>query len=210
MKKAKSPTARKASKPRRRKPKPIMRHSREGVKLRGRRAARKAAPRPSAPSLKQRYLDVLGKEVPVTLKVMRAYPSERSGFKPHDRSQSALRLLHTFAMENGLALDAVRGSLTMPPRFPPEPVSLAEAVAAYERSARTLMDAVEAMPESRLHETVAFFTGPGQTGQVPVHDVLWLMLMDSVHHRGQLAVYLRMAGGRVPSIYGPSADEPWM
>jgi hypothetical protein len=187
-----------------------MRHSREGVKLRARRAAAKAAPRASAPGLKQRYLDVLGKEVPVTLKVMKAYPSEHSAFKPHDRSHSALRLLHTFAMENGLALDAVRGNLTMPPRFLPEPATLAEAITAYERSARALFDAVAEAPESRLRETVAFFTGPGRMDQVPVHDVLWLMLMDSVHHRGQLAVYLRMAGGKVPSIYGPSADEPWM
>lgn len=34
--------------------------------------------------------------------------------------------------------------------------------------------------------------------------------VDSVHHRGQFSVYLRLAGGKVPSIYGPSADEPWM
>jgi uncharacterized damage-inducible protein DinB len=41
-------------------------------------------------------------------------------------------------------------------------------------------------------------------------DVLWTGVMDTVHHRGQFSVYLRMAGGKVPSIYGPSADEPWM
>lgn len=47
-------------------------------------------------------------------------------------------------------------------------------------------------------------------GDFPVSEVLWLMLMDSVNHRGQFSVYLRMVGGKVPSIYGPSADEPWM
>ena len=31
--------------------------------------------------------------------------------------------------------------------------------------------------------------------------------MDEAHHRGQLTVYLRLAGGKVPSIYGPSGDE---
>jgi uncharacterized damage-inducible protein DinB len=40
-------------------------------------------------------------------------------------------------------------------------------------------------------------------------DFLWLMLTDQIHHRGQLSVYARMAGGKVPSIYGPSFDEPW-
>jgi uncharacterized damage-inducible protein DinB len=72
------------------------------------------------------------------------------------------------------------------------------------------MAAVENMPDSRLSEEVTFFTGPGQMGMVPISEVLWLMLMDSIHHRGQLSVYVRMAGGKVPSIYGPSADKPWM
>jgi uncharacterized damage-inducible protein DinB len=35
------------------------------------------------------------------------------------------------------------------------------------------------------------------------------LVLDIVHHRGQFSVYLRMAGGKVPSIYGPTADEPW-
>jgi uncharacterized damage-inducible protein DinB len=38
----------------------------------------------------------------------------------------------------------------------------------------------------------------------------WLAVMDAVHHRGQMSVYIRLAGGKVPSIYGPTADEPWM
>jgi uncharacterized damage-inducible protein DinB len=29
------------------------------------------------------------------------------------------------------------------------------------------------------------------------------------HHRGQMTVYLRMLEVPVPSIYGPTADEPW-
>jgi uncharacterized damage-inducible protein DinB len=44
---------------------------------------------------------------------------------------------------------------------------------------------------------------------VPKIDFLWFLLCDQIHHRGQLSVYLRMAGGKVPSIYGPSGDEPW-
>jgi len=30
-----------------------------------------------------------------------------------------------------------------------------------------------------------------------------------VHHRGQMSVYLRLLDIPVPSIYGPTADEPW-
>ena len=50
--------------------------------------------------------------------------------------------------------------------------------------------------------------GPEKPGKVRGGDLLWFAVMDGVNHRGQLAVYLRMAGGKVPAIYGPSADEP--
>jgi uncharacterized damage-inducible protein DinB len=207
MKKSKRPAARKTSKPKR---KPIMRHSREGMKRRSKPKAKKSAPRVAPPGLKRQYLDVFAREFPTTLKIMRAYPSGQGEFKPHERSYSAARLVHTFTQENGVVIAAVRGELKMPPNLPPPPATLAEAVAAYERGARALIETVEAMPESRLFEKVTFFTGPKQMGEVPLIDIMWLMLMDSVHHRGQLSVYVRMAGGKVPSIYGPSADEPWM
>ena len=72
-----------------------------------------------------------------------------------------------------------------------------------------MIAAVEAMPDARLSENVTFITGPGQLGKIPVMELLWFMLLDSIHHRGQLSVYVRLAGAKVPSIYGPTADEPW-
>ena len=52
-------------------------------------------------------------------------------------------------------------------------------------------------------DTVKFFTGPKTLGDIPKIDFLWFLLCDQIHHRGQLSVYLRMADGKVPSIYGP-------
>ena len=40
-----------------------------------------------------------------------------------------------------------------------------------------------------------------------VGGLLWIALFDLVHHRGQLSAYIRPMGGKVPSIYGPSADD---
>jgi uncharacterized damage-inducible protein DinB len=47
-------------------------------------------------------------------------------------------------------------------------------------------------------------------GKLRKGDILWMFLYDQIHHRGQLSIYNRMVGAKVPSIYGPSADEPWM
>ena len=186
------------------------RKKRAAVKPRPRRAAKPAAARGGENPRKKLFLAMFAREVPITLKLMKAYPSGQDHFAPHERSAPAARLAHTFAMSNGVVIKAIHGELHMPPEFPPAPATYAEAVESYERGSRELLAALDRMPESRLSESVEFFTGPRQIGQIPVEDLLWLMLMDSIHHRGQLSVYVRMAGGKVPSIYGPSADEPWM
>ena len=41
-----------------------------------------------------------------------------------------------------------------------------------------------------------------------VGGLLWIALFDAVHHRGQLTTYIRPMGGKVPSVYGPSGDDP--
>src|SRR5215471_5974976 len=208
MKKTKRPASR-ATGPKKRKA--VASHRRPAAKARPKRAAKPRSARTSpGGERKRQIIAMFAQEVPITLRLMKAYPPGQDSFTPHERSAPAVRLAHTFAMSNGVAVKAITGELHMPPEFPPAPATYAEAVESYERGATELLEALERMPESRLSETVEFFTGPRQTGHIPVASLLWLMLLDAIHHRGQLSVYVRMAGGRVPSIYGPSADEPWI
>jgi uncharacterized damage-inducible protein DinB len=159
-------------------------------------------------TLKQQFTDVYKKEHATTVRVLNAFPKDQASFKPHERSNTALQLAWTFVIENKMAEEALAGPLRFDGEFPPPP-TFTEVVTAYQATAKDFLAALERTPDSRLRETIQFFTGPKQMGDFPVSEVLWLMLMDSVHHRGQLSVYLRMAGGKVPSIYGPTADEPW-
>jgi uncharacterized damage-inducible protein DinB len=160
-------------------------------------------------SEKERFLEVFRKEHATTLKIMKAFPPHEGAFQPHPKSGSAVRLMWTFVMEQQVMAAALDGTLRMPPSFEPPPETVAEIIPIFEEGARKVEKALAAAPESRLSETVQFFTGPKAIGDVPVREVLWLFLMDSIHHRGQLSVYVRMKDGKVPSIYGPSLDEPW-
>ncbi len=86
---------------------------------------------------------------------------------------------------------------------PPAEMTDAEAVAAwYDRHLPERLARLRALaPDQLLRETkFAGMTRPA---------VSWLTLMNnhSVHHRGQLAAYLRAAGSKVPAIFGASADE---
>ena len=160
-------------------------------------------------SPKQQFATAYAREHQTTLKVLRAFPADQSSYRPHERSSTAHQLGWTFVMENNMAVAALRGPLKLGGGMPPAPATFDEIIAAYEASAKDMLTTLESTPDSRMFETINFFTGPKQMGEFRVIDFLWFMLMDSIHHRGQMSVYLRCAGGKVPSIYGPSADEPW-
>jgi uncharacterized damage-inducible protein DinB len=93
--------------------------------------------------------------------------------------------------------------------MPPMPTSWSGVVTEVERVLKSMADAVRKVDDRQLSSTIKFHTAPKQLDDVRRQDFLWLMLNDQIHHRGQFSVYLRMAGGKVPAIYGPSKDEPW-
>jgi uncharacterized damage-inducible protein DinB len=78
-----------------------------------------------------------------------------------------------------------------------------------DRSHQEFMHALRETPDGELRSLIGVPRRPGEMSDVPRSQLLWLALMHQIDHRGQLSVYLRLAGGKVPSIYGPSADEPW-
>jgi hypothetical protein len=152
---------------------------------------------------KQDLIKLLKKEFSTTLKVMRAYPSEKSEFKPHERSSTAIGLTSTFVFELYLINRCVFGDAVDRSVFQTYKPGSVQAVADdFEKECARILNRLEELPEAELNKTVEF------AGVSFIADeFIMMMLHDQIHHRGQLSVYVRMAGGKVPSIYGPSADD---
>ncbi len=85
---------------------------------------------------------------------------------------------------------------------------MGEIADAVERSHHKVAEALKSAEDAKLEGSVRFVVAPKTLGDYPTMEFLWYLLFDHVHHRGQLSVYLRMVG-KVPSIYGPSGDQPW-
>jgi uncharacterized damage-inducible protein DinB len=158
---------------------------------------------------RQEFLDAFRKEHATTRKVLDAFPREQSEFKPHERSNTARQLAFTFLMEQKLLMAAFTDQLKLTGKMPPMPDDFGAIVDEFERDYERLGDVIETATPESLANPVQFPVGPGQIGAWPKLQFAWFMLCDQIHHRGQLSVYLRMVGGKVPSIYGPSGDEAW-
>jgi uncharacterized damage-inducible protein DinB len=164
---------------------------------------------------KQSFLTTLDEEHARTLRVLRAYPDDKLDLKPSERSNSARQLAWTFVMERrlGTAIWADTFKNGMPkdrPAPPAPPETMDEIVAALEKVQSEWRELIANASDEELQQQVHFFVAPKTIGPMTKMNLCWFLLHDEIHHRGQMSVYLRMAGGKVPSIYGPSADEPWM
>lgn len=159
---------------------------------------------------KDMFLQTFENECRTTLKVLKAFPQTHGDYRPHERSRTAKELAWTFVQEQGVAERALAGKLDFTQRQPAPTGGFADALTAFEQASRETAGRVAKATDDALQRTMKFPTGPGRMGDLRAMDVLWMTLMDQVHHRGQLSVYVRLAGGKVPSIYGPTADEPWM
>jgi len=163
----------------------------------------------STKSAKHAFLEKYERNHATTVRVLRAFPGERSEFRPHERSSSAIKLAWTFVIEESLMLKALRGEQILGSGSPPAPDTWDKVLAAFDQVSGEVVAELQDPRNSDLNGTATFFVAPKQTGEYAIPDFLSFMLDDQIHHRGQLSVYVRMAGGKVPSIYGPSADEPW-
>ncbi len=161
---------------------------------------------------KEQLLQSYDREQATTMRVLRAYPVDKLDLRPHEMCKTARDLGWVFVGERHLGSFALKGGFSsgsMPGKMPSAPESWDELLKALEEAQANWIKLIRETSDEDLDQPVKFFSGPKMMGDVRRLDFLWFMLMDEIHHRGQFSIYLRMAGGRVPSIYGPTADEPW-
>ncbi|MBX2990153.1 MAG: hypothetical protein KF749_03185 [Bacteroidetes bacterium] len=162
------------------------------------------------PTQKEDFIGVWEHEFQTTVKVLKAYPSDKLDLKPAAKSKSARELLSVFINEQHFFSQILDGALDFTSQAPQPLPTLAEIVSATEKGNAAIVAKLKSMPDSSFEDSVTFPVAPKTMAPVRKMDLCWMMLLDSVHHRGQLSVYIRLADGKVPSIYGPTADEPWM
>ena len=160
-------------------------------------------------SEREAFLRTYEREHGVTRKVLHAYPADQAGLKPTERSSSAQQLAATFVSEEKMMLRALKREPVLGGVADGAPKTWAEALERFDAQHREMLQLLGDGADDLLDGKVPFFVAPRTMGEFRTSDFLWFMLHDQIHHRGQLTVYLRMAGGKVPSVYGPSGDEPW-
>jgi uncharacterized damage-inducible protein DinB len=139
-------------------------------------------------------------------KVLRALPGEQLAYRPHERSTAAGDLAWQLALEQrGMADFLEKGEMTW--NTAPRPATLDEIVAAWDAATNDVRERLKGLDDAKCAADCKFIMGESAVWSDTLGNMLWGFLFDMIHHRGQLSTYIRPMGGKVPAIYGPSADD---
>jgi uncharacterized damage-inducible protein DinB len=158
---------------------------------------------------RESFIQTWGMESAVTQRLLNAVPEKNITYRPDPVARPAIELTAFVAGHAPLMLMLLEtGDIKAGPQAPPK--SIKEAAGVFGAVLPRLEKALKSVDEKTWEQKIGNIYAPDskvfQSG--PIGMLVWATLFDLVHHRGQLSTYLLSMGGKVPSIYGPSADDP--
>jgi uncharacterized damage-inducible protein DinB len=147
-------------------------------------------------------------EIPSTRAALLAVPDSGAEYRPDPKSRTARELVFHIAGSEKWFLDSLAAgdfSAEEPSLSHETPKTHADIVAWWDREIAAGLEKVKQLDATQAAKVLDFLGA----FQLPTAVFLGWLTKHTIHHRGQIAAYIRAAGGKAPNIYGSSADEPW-
>jgi uncharacterized damage-inducible protein DinB len=163
--------------------------------------------------LAELLLAELDREVERSRLALEQVPEGKFDWKPHEKSMIFGYLANMVAtIPSWLAMGITLDELDVAPADgsnmeQARPDTKDALLKALDKSAADARSALEKTTEDHLMTSWRLLA----RGQVVMETPRHVMIQDTInhwaHHRGQMTVYLRLMGAKVPALYGPSADD---
>jgi uncharacterized damage-inducible protein DinB len=141
-----------------------------------------------------------------TVKLLEALPPTQYDFRPDPGGRSLGELAwHLAESDAYISYGIERGQFTMDAKPPniERPHEVGALAPGYERIHREAVARIRKLTPEDLDRTIPFFVGP-----MTIREILSsALLAHGIHHRGQLSLMCRLAGGQAPGLYGPNREE---
>lgn len=153
-----------------------------------------------------RFHTVWNMEAQLTTKLLEALPTDQYDFRPDPGGRSLGEMAwHLSEIEGYISYGITKGAVTFqegPPNLQ-RPREVRLLAPGYRRVHEEAVARLADITEEQLDREILF-----ADRRMPIRDILWgPILMHLIHHRGQLSLLCRLAGGTAPGIYGPNREE---
>ena len=153
----------------------------------------------------------LQQETATTRKLLERVPQDSFAWKPHEKSMTLGQLAAHVANlhDKWLSATVAQDGFDLAESKPLKAESVTEILESFDKSVSGAVELLRAQSDQGLFTTWRLKRGGQVLFELPRWAVLRAMVFNHIiHHRGQLSVYLRLLNVPLPSIYGPTADEP--
>jgi uncharacterized damage-inducible protein DinB len=154
----------------------------------------------------ERFLRNWDREAESTMKLLKALPASQYDFRPDGGGRSLGELAwHLAEGDAYMSFGIEKGGFSMDMKAPniERPRTVEALAPGYERVHKEAVARLSKLTPADLDREISFFTGP-----MTIRDILWdFVIGHSVHHRGQLSLMCRLAGGQAPGMFGPNREE---
>jgi uncharacterized damage-inducible protein DinB len=154
----------------------------------------------------ERFIATWNREAENTAKLLRALPPSQYDFRPDQGGRSVGELAWHLAEGDAYMSYGIENggfAMNMKPPNLERPRTVEALAPGYERIHREAVARIGKLTPDDLDREIEFFGS-----QVAIRNILWDMIIcHGVHHRGQLALMCRLAGGQTPGLYGPNREE---
>ena len=163
--------------------------------------------------LSELFLSELDREADRSRRTLEQIPANRYDWKPHDRSMLFGYLAEIVAnIPSWVAMEINQDELDLKPaggsttKKPPMHTS-AEYLALHDKAVADARAALTKTTDDHLMTPWRLLVAGNTVLEAPRHVMIRDTINHLAHHRGQMTVYLRLMGAKVPALYGPSADD---
>jgi uncharacterized damage-inducible protein DinB len=161
-------------------------------------------------SISDKLLPEFDQEMTSTRRLLERVPSDKPDWKPHPKSFSLAHLAQLVSWLPGwIAQTLSETDLDLTKGVGYSVETTATLLAGFDENVRAARKAIESSKDEDYDVPWSLKMGDKVLFTQPRGVVVRQHISHLSHHRGQLTVYLRMLDVPVPSIYGPTADEPW-
>lgn len=159
------------------------------------------------------FREELDREVERSRKALEQVPDGKYQWKPHEKSMIFGYLADMVAtIPTWISMEIERDELDIAPADgkgtkQAQKETKAELLKALDEAAAGARSALEKTNDEHLATNWKLLAGGQVVMEAPRHEMIQDTINHWAHHRGQMTVYLRLMGAKVPALYGPSADE---
>ncbi len=155
----------------------------------------------------QTFIHFWNYEAKKTADLLRTLPADQYDFRPDPEARSLGELAWHLAEVDAYPAWGIEQGGFQPgarPQGIERPRSIEALAPGYERIHAEAVERIQRLSLADLDRKIVSFTGK----EMPIRDLLWgAILFHLIHHRGQLSILTRLAGGTVPSIFGPNREQ---